>query len=130
MKYLLTLAFALLSTQTMAMNAVQALKSHLPYMDYLGSDTLGEKCEIDLFGQTDGSLRLELFATSRNEFMVTPDMAFENSATRFVARRMVPSDVGTVEMSLIVEGERVSIQRDFRVGDRAWVSALTCLIEE
>jgi hypothetical protein len=125
--------FALLLVSSSAFahtNAVEAFRQHLPAFDYRGQDTLGEKCEIDLFGQTNGSVRLELFATSRAEFLVTPDMAFESTPTRFVARRPGTSDSGTVEMSLIVEGERVSIQRDFSTGRRHWVSALTCIIED
>ncbi len=111
-------------------NAVGALRQHLPAFDYLGQDTLGEKCEIDLFGQTDGSMRLELFATSQAQFLVTPDMTFESTPTRFVARRPGVSETGKVEMSLIIEGESVSIQRDFSIGERHWISAMTCLIED
>ena len=125
--------FALLLVSSSAFaqnNAVDALRRHLPAFDYLGQDTLGEKCEIDLFGQTNGSIRLELFATSRADFVITPDMAYESTPTRFVARRAGTSDSGTVVMSLIVEGERVSIQRDFSNGGRHWVSALTCIIED
>ncbi len=125
--------FALLfiSTSSLAQtNAVEALRQHLPAFDYVGEDTLGEKCEIDLFGQTNGSIRLELFATSRAEFLITPEMTFESTPTRFVARRPGVSETGKVEMSLIVEGERVSIQRDFSIGERHWISAITCLIED
>lgn len=124
-------AFLVVSTSAFAQsNAVEALRRHLPAFDYMGQDTLGEKCEIDLFGQTNGSIRLELFATSRADFLITPDMAFETTPTRFVARRPGFSDTGKVEMSLIVEGESVSIQRDFSIGERHWVSAITCLIED
>ncbi len=124
-------ALLLISTSSFAQtNAVEALRQHLPAFDYRGQDTLGEKCEIDLFGQTDGSMRLELFATSQAQFLITPDMAFESTPTRFVARRPGVSDSGKVEMSLIIEGESVSIQRDFSIGERHWVSAMTCLIED
>ena len=124
-------AFLFVSTSAFAQtNAVEAFRRFLPAFDYLGQDTLGEKCEIDLFGQTNGSIRLELFATSRADFVITPDMAFEATPTRFIARRPGTSESGTVVMSLIVEGERVSIQRDFSNGERHWVSALTCIIED
>jgi|GEM_PF-5572320 len=128
-----TIFFALVFVSFSALaqtNAVLALRQHLPAFDYLGQDTLGEKCEIDLFGQTDGSLRLELFGTSQAQFLVTPDMAFESTPTRFVARRPGVSESGKVEMSLIIEGDSVSIQRDFSVGERHWISAITCLIED
>jgi hypothetical protein len=124
-------AFLFISTSVFAQtNAVEAFRRHLTAFDYRGQDTFGEKCEIDLFGQTNGSIRLELFATSRAEFLITPDMAFESTPTRFVARRPGTSETGTVVMSLIVEGDRVSIQRDFSIGERHWVSALTCIIED
>lgn len=124
-------ALVLISSSVFAQtNAVEALRQHLPAFDYLGQDTLGEKCEIDLFGQTNGSIRLELFATSQAQFLVTPDMPFESTPTRFVARRPGVSESGQVEMSLIIEGERVSIQRDFSIGERHWVSAMTCIIED
>ena len=111
-----------------APSAVQALRQHLPHWDYVGSDEHGEKCELDFYGRTDGSLMADMWASGHQQFLVKPDMRHETRADAFVVEApAVREGQGVAVMSLIVRpGPEVSIQRSYTSGGRTWVSAMTC----
>jgi hypothetical protein len=122
----------LLSFSTLAFpNAVTEFKRHVTEWDYESTDQLGEKCRIELFGATNGGVRIDLLATSELQFHLMPSTDYSSSQDLFVATTPANSDSGSAKTYLIVRQKRtLTIEREFTTRrGRVYVSGLTCSIQ-
>jgi hypothetical protein len=128
----LLLSFSTLAFSTLAFpNAVTEFKRHVTDWDYESTDQLGEKCRIELFGTTNGGLRIDLLATSELQFHLMPSTDYSSSQDLFVATTPANSDSGSAKTYLIVRQKRtLTIEREFTTRrGRVYLSGLTCSLQ-
>ncbi len=106
-------------------------RKHVLDWDYESTDQTGERCKIEIFGTSDGGLRIDLLATSELQFYLEPTTDYMASVDLFVATTPAPSDSGMAKTRLIVRNKTfLTIEREFtsRTG-RTYVSGLTCSLQ-
>ncbi len=110
-------------------NAVDALRSYIPFYRHEGVNDIGEKCSIDFFFRSDRKLMVEFMNPRLARFLLSPEDQFERQEGFFMGNHPEREENGgLVTMSLVFRGTEVQIQRRFCTEERCWVSGNTCLL--